>query len=132
MNQRIFPAIVPSSRKFVPGERPETQFRAQNGATTFVSFGNRPVDCQLELIFNNIDDSIAAEILDHYRSVLTSDYVMFDNDHGLGGMLPVLQSSVDSGTGDLKYRYSKPPEVTSVFPGVSSVVCSFTGYLFGG
>nr|BAR36023.1 phage minor tail protein [uncultured Mediterranean phage uvMED] len=129
---RKFPNLCPSSRKYVPGVRPETKFEAQNGVTTFVSFGSRQVNARLELVFNNIPDDDAVGILNHYQLCLADDYVTFDANHGLGGMATGLLAAVPSGAGALRYRYDGPPEVTSVFPGVSSVSCGFIGYLFAG
>ena len=127
-----FPALTPTTRKFTPGVRPETNFSSQNGSTTFVSFGNRMVDCKLELGFNNLDDTYALLILEHYRTTGPDDYVSFDSQHGLGGMLDTLIIEMNITNEGLQFRYAGPPEITSVFPGVSSVRCSFTGYLIGG
>ena len=129
---RKFPDVTPTTRSFTPGVRPETAFSSQNGSTSFVSFGNRMVDCSLELGFNNLDDTYALLILEHYRSTGPEDYVSFDAQHGLGGMLDTLIIEIDTANQGLKFRYANPPQITSVFPGVSSVRCSFTGYLIGG
>jgi len=129
--KRDFPQITPSSRRFKAGRRPETRFESQNGATVFVAFGNRKVNCELELTFTNIYDADVIAILNHYNSVLVDDYVVFTGSRGLGGMSDALRDAIPRGNEDLKYRYTEPPEVTSVYPGISNVVCKFTGYLFG-
>ena len=64
-----FPEIVPSSRSYKPGKRVESQFKGQDGSTTFVQFGYIFVDAELQLQFKNIPDSKAAEILENYYSV---------------------------------------------------------------
>ena len=131
MATRLFPAITPSSRSYLPGRVPETVFEAQNGATTFVQFGSIFVNAELSLEFKNISDSQASEILQHYLSVVGDDYVQFSNASGLGGMKVVLPDQVEKGSGAIKWRYEAPPEITSVYPGVSTVRCAFIGYLFG-
>ena len=129
---RKFPDLTPTTRKFTPGVRPETNFSSQNGSTSFVCFGNRMVDAKLELGFSNIDDTYAEDILAHYNSTGSDDHVIFDSNHGLGGMSDSLITRVNTLNSGLRFRYDGPPEITSVFPGVSSVRCSFTGYLIGG
>lgn len=131
MAVRRFPALTPTGRKYTPGRLPETRFQSQNGSTIFVQFGGYFVNAKLELTFENVRDEDAQAILVHYRSTVADDYVTFDKSHGLGGMTDNLITQVDTGKGTLRYRYDGPPEVVSVFPGVSSVSCSFIGYLYG-
>ena len=131
MAVRRFPSLTPTGRRYVPGRLPETRFESQNGSTVFVQFGGAFVNAQLELTFQNIRDEDAQAILVHYRSVVGDDYVTFDANHGLGGMTENLITQVDTGKDTLRYRYNGPPEVTSVYTGVSSVNCSFIGYLYG-
>ena len=131
MTQQTFPQITPTARTYTPGVQPETLFEAQDGSTTFISFGTRLVNCKLKLTFANIPDFRAAEILTHYRMVRTNDFVYFDRTHGLGGIDNSLLPLIDPGNQDLKYRYARPPQVKSVYPGISTVECEFTGYLFG-
>jgi len=130
--QRTFPALTPSTRSYIPGAQPETTFTSQNGSTSFITFGNRKVDCRLKLGFRNLEDNYAMLILEHYRITQTDDYVVFDSNHGLGGMTNDLVSEVNLTNQGLKFRYSRPPEITSVFPGISNVECEFTGYLLSG
>jgi len=131
MAVRRFPGLTPTSRRFKPGRLRETRFEAQNGATTFILFGGVFVNAELDLVFQNIKDDDARQILAHYRSVVGDDYVTFDKDHGLGGMADALITQVDTGSTELRYRYDGPPELESVYPGVSSVSCRFIGYLYG-
>ena len=131
MATRVFPQIQPSARSYTPGKIPETVFEAQNGSTSFVQFGSVFVNASLQLQFENIDDSRASEILQHYLSVVEGDYVEFGGTNGLGGIDSTLRSQIEKGTGTLKWRYENPPEIRSVYPGISTVSCSFIGYLFG-
>ena len=131
MATRQFPQLTPSARSYKPGRIPETVFTAQNGSTTFVQFGGAFVNAELTLTFTNINDEDAAEILAHYNSVVCDDSVVFSNTRGLGGMSNNLIDLVENGRDLLKYRYDGPPQIESVYPGVSNVTCAFIGYLYG-
>ena len=131
MARRDFPSITPSSRSYRPGKQPETVFRAQNGASSVIAFGNRFVDAELNMEFKNISDDKANLILEHYESVRNNDSAVFSINKGLGGMSTNLRGSVQNGNGVLRYRYKEPPSVESVYPGVSTVRCVFIGLLYG-
>ena len=145
-----FPNIVPSSRSYKPGKRVESQFKGQDGSTTFVQLGYLFTDAELKLQFKNIPDSQAAEILDNYYSLQGDDWLAFArNDHqgtglpvgGWGGLdgdgkyggelFKPLFNYVKGGYTHLRWRYAGPPQITSVYPGVSTVSCQFTGFLYG-
>lgn len=131
MAARSFPEIQPSGRSYSPGRIPETVFEAQNGSTSFVQFGSIFTNASLSLQFDNISDNQASVILQHYLSVVGDDHVEFGGTNGLGGIDSTLRSQLEKGTGAIKWRYDGPPEIRSVYPGISSVTCSFIGYLFG-
>jgi len=131
MAKREFPDLTPTSRSYTPGQIPETVFEAQNGSSVFVQFGGRFVNAELQMEFRNITDLDARLILAHYESVTGDDYVSFTANGALGGMSLDLTTAVEDGTGLLRYRYNKPPSIESVYPGVSTVRCSFTGFLYG-
>lgn len=126
-----FPNLKPSSRSYEPGSYPQTEFQAQNGAKTIVRYGNRRVDSKLRLSFENIPDADAARILDNYEAVNADwDYVRFTNENGAAGAGTSLAAYLkESGGSGLKWRYDKPPQVKSVYPGLSTVSCTFVGVL---
>lgn len=138
---RRFPQITPSARSFDPGTFPQTVFEAQNGATSVMRYSNKRVNAKLALSFQNITNEQVQEILQNYISVNDDwDYVYFaDKDPALDGLdsdvasslVPTLKSYLAGQPGGLRWRYTEPPKVTSVFPGVSSVECSFNAYLDG-
>ena len=78
----------------------------------------------------------------NYRtSMATFDSITFRSNNALVGLTDpyelfltgpsALETYVsESGTG-LKWRYAEPPQVESVYPGVSTVTCRFTGFLDG-
>ena len=96
-----------------------------------MQFGGALVNAELTLTFANINDSDAADILAHYNSMTGDDNVLFGDTRGLGGMSTRLQNQMETGRELLKFRYDGPPEITSVYPGISTVTCSFIGYLYG-
>lgn len=130
----VFPDLKPTSRNYAPGNYPQTKFKAQNGATTVVRFGNRRVESKLSLTFSNISDADANAILQHYELVNgnwgTVFFPPFTVDAGVEdpGLSAFMQEQNGSG---LQYRYAAPPTVQSVYPGISSVSCEFVGVLDG-
>ncbi len=148
-----FPKLTPSGRQYKPGEIPMSEFVSLDGTKTHLRYGNKRTDAQLSLSFTNLNDEEAGWILDHYRIVTqnwdTADektrWVTFSNDgmlKGVRGLTEVekepgyssdLRAHISSGSGGtdggLKWRYSSAPTVTSVFPGISNVSCSFVACL---
>jgi len=125
-----FPNIEPTSRAYNPGEFPRTLFESQNGSMTAVYFGDRPVNGTLELTFRNIVDDEAHQIINHYKRCNRTD--------GSGNWnyakLPLTATGPLAGIGDAelrstvgenqdnrRYRYANAPQVTSAFPGYSTV-----------
>ena len=134
MTAYAFPSLKPTSRSYSPGKYPQTEFQAQNGAMTVVRFGNRRVESKLSLTFSNIPDAEASAILQHYElvngnwgSVL---FLPFTADAGIEDATLSNYMKERGGSG-LQYRYDSPPNVQSVYPGISSVTCSFVGILDG-
>ena len=126
-----FPQINPSSRSFVPGRYPSTDFESLDGTKTHIRFGNKRVNATLTLGFSNISDADAALILANYENVNSDwDYVTFDRGYATSGVTDtsLLAYLKESGS-SLKWRYSGPPSVTSSFKGKSNVSCSFVACL---
>ncbi len=126
-----FPSLKPTSRRYQPGEYPQTDFVAQNGVRTVIRFGSRRVDSSLNLTFDNITDDEASSILANYEAVNSVwDHVTFTVDDGATGASSSLQDYLmETGGSGLRWRYEKSPTVTSVKPGLSTVSCSFVGVL---
>ena len=85
----------------------------------------------MTLGFSNISDADAALILANYEDVNSDwDYVTFDRGYGTAGVTNAnLLGYLKEATSSLKWRYSAPPKVTSVFDGISNVSCSFVACL---
>ena len=131
--EKPFPGcLTPTTRRYIPGTIPKTTFQAQNGATSFVYFGRKHVNAKLELEFRNIPDHKAGDILSHYQQLTEDDFVTFQGSTNdvYKGMDGDLRRHVEDGLGSLRWRYESPPQITSVYPGVSTVQCRFIGYLY--
>ena len=125
-----FPAIRPTSRSYKPGEYPQTEFKANNGAVSVIRFGNKRVDSQLTLEFSNISNE-AAQILDNYQQVNSDwDYINFTSSNGTLGIDDTqdLRRYIQEADSGLRWRYDSAPVVRSLTPGRSSVSC-ITGIL---
>ena len=134
--RRNFPNVRPTSRSYTPGNYPQVEFQAQNGAKTVLRYGNKKVDAKLSLGFTNITDSQASEILDLYEEVNSDyDYISFTSANALAGVnsssLVNNMSEIDSNGVKLRYRFDGPPTVSSVRPGRSNVQCKFVACLDG-
>jgi len=111
-----FPALVPTSRSYSPGDWPVKRFQAQSGAEVRILYGSQRVGATLELSYDNITDSQAQQFVDDYNSVLGTLRTFTLSTQALTGtsvgMTPPPQTA---------WRYSDTPAITSVRPGVSSV-----------
>lgn len=128
-----FPSgLKPTSRSYRPGKFPQIQFEALNGATTAIRYGQKAFNAQLTLTFANIDDTDAARIVNHYEErMATFANVTFSGATGLAGLGSTLSTQISESGSGLTWRYAEPPQVESVYPGISTVTCTFTGYLDG-
>tara|TARA_R100001463_G_scaffold67420_1_gene120920 strand:- start:354 stop:776 length:423 start_codon:yes stop_codon:yes gene_type:complete len=134
-----FPSdLSPSSRSYTAGEYPQAVFEAQNGAKSVIRYGNKQVNAKLTLGFTNISDENVMSILDNYKDVNSEwEYITFAKTKGLQGIESNdLSTTIRVGTSNylesgLRWRYSAPPSVTSVQPGINNVTCSFVACLDG-
>ncbi len=137
-----FPSLKPTSRSFKPGTYPSTTFESLDGTKTHLRYGNRRVNATLTLGFTNISDGAAGLIIQNYDDVNAEwNWVKFTeengvagiNDPGSGNLLTKEIRGAEGGDGTtrkgLKWRYSAPPTVTSVFTGRCNVSCSFVACL---
>jgi hypothetical protein len=130
MAAQAFPPIQPTGRSYSPGAFPQSEFKALNGATTVIRYGNRRSNSELRLTFQNISDANAATLLALYEQTMTTDdWIAFTAADGAAGASPDLANYLrEVGGSGLRWRFAEPPTVDSVVPGRSSVQCSFKGY----
>jgi hypothetical protein len=103
-----FPALVPSARTYIPGDLPQTRQVALSGVDSAYRLGNRRVEQQVTLTFNNISEANLLSIRSHYISM--------DGTYGIF----YLPSEVWSGyatppvplLSDYAWRYAGPPTIT--------------------
>jgi len=132
-----FPNIKPTSRSYTPGNYPQVEFVAQNGAKSVLRYGDKKVDAKLTLGFTNITDSQANEILEKYEEVNSVyNFINFPSSSALAGINDLglkrkFGEKDTSGNTLLRYRFDGPPTVTSVRPGRSNVQCKFVACLDG-
>ena len=127
-----FPPLVPSQRSYEPGGYAEEVFTARNGAVTRLRYGNQRSSSRLSLGFDNISDANAALILANYEQVTQpGNWVDFSAANVAAGASAQLVPWFTESSSSQHWRYSKPPSVTSVRPGISSVNCEFVGELEG-
>ena len=118
-----YPTIPPSGRSFIPGDFANAKYQAQDGAEFRILYGDKRVGMKLQLEYANITDAQAESFLDHYHEVQgTFQQFEFVNGGegakaGWAGNLDAL-GAVQWGS---KWRYEGPPQLRSVYPGVSSV-----------
>ena len=123
-----FPPIRPSQRTYKAGRFPEERFQAQNGVVTRIRYGARRVESELALVFENIRDFRAAEILELWRnSQSANDWIVFAVENVTAGLASELVPWISEETSGIRWRFAESPEVESVRPGRSTLRCRFIG-----
>ena len=100
-------------------------------------YGNKRVNATLNLGFSNISDADAGLIIANYENVMSEYKIVCIKDENAALAIDswFLKQEIrdNAGTGQtklgLRWRYSRPPSVTSVQPGISNVSCSFVACL---
>ena len=137
-----FPGMTPSSRSMTMGDLPSKTYRAMSGATVRRAFGNKKTQYNLKLQFTNIGDDAplrtdagtVAQILSHY-SAANGTFSSFDLGtamfNGMGDETQKYFRGSQPQSPEVKWRYAKPPEVKSVYVGISNVSVELIGELDG-
>lgn len=121
-----FPKIKPSGRSFTLGAFPTKVYRSLSGATVKRSFGNRAFGYQLNLEFTNIQDVQTNQLVDHYNNT-SGGFTRFTlPDDLFVGMHTALRGKIQAPS-QIRWEYAGPPEISSVFPGLSTVQVQLTG-----
>ena len=123
---QTFPALRPSARSFKPGEYPIRSYRSQSGVVSKRIYGNKPTNYELKLTFQNIDDSDAQQIVDHYLVVAPTLDGFKIPDQVFAGMSTGLEATIQAPS-NISWFYAAPPEVSSVFIELSTVEVSLIG-----
>lgn len=121
-----FPTAVPTQRNYDPGDWPTKTFSAQSGREIRIRYGDTRTNARLELSYSNVADSVAEEFLTHFLEVngTFSTFTLPDEARaGWSGTSAMFTPGGDTA----EYRYEKPPQISSVQPGISSISVSLVG-----
>lgn len=116
-----FPALTPTAMSFAAPEFPVRANTSLSGVTSRRLFGNRGSKATLDLSFDNITDSVAADIFAAWNDgqgqfdALTVPAALFN------GAAADLLVYLAEGGDDLTWHFASPPQLQRVAPGISSV-----------
>jgi hypothetical protein len=120
-----------------PGNFAGKFFRSQSGIEARVQYGNKTFDKTMDLEFNNITETNAASIHDHYlgcKGTLYTFNLLPDAKSGNVGFHNESSANIEDDRFSavpfgLRYRYAEPPQFNSVRPGRMSVTVRLIGVL---
>jgi hypothetical protein len=122
-----FPSsITPSKRDFTLGQYPTRVYRALSGNTVKRSFGNKPHSYQLTLQYDNIADDKVLEFINHYNTTSGGFSRFVLPNKIFSGMSAELRDTLKAPY-NIRWEYSGPPKVQSVYRGISTVSIDLTG-----
>lgn len=101
-----FPALIPSSRTFTPGEYPNTAYTSWSGVEGRVRHSNVMLSSSIRLSFLGLTESEMLSILSHYQGQLGSFTSFTIPDEVVSGL-----SILDLELTGYSWRYAEPPEV---------------------
>lgn len=131
MKTEELPSVTPTSRTFTPGVIPQTVFEAQNGATSFVRFGNVPIKSKLRLTYRNIDEETAYKFAAKYNFCITTNQgirISEKNKAVSDVKDPMLMGELARGEDDgLMWLFERPPAIEAVLSGRYNVTIDLVG-----
>lgn len=123
-----FPKIKPTQRSFTLGDFPVKIYRSLSGKVLRRSFGNKPFGATIDLVFENIPESTAKQIYDHYygqQGTLLGFTLPAEVYAGLSSSeLGQLFTQGGPNANTLEWLYSQSPEMESVYKGITTVSVS--------
>ena len=103
-----FPALVPSSRTYSPGNIPQSQQVSLSGVAAGFRRGNRRTEQTLSLSFTNLTEAQVNSIKSHYIDRQGSFDIFYLTSENWSGYttppVPILS--------DYAWRYASPPTIT--------------------
>lgn len=132
-----FPALRPTERTLNMGEVPIKTYRALNGAVVRRAFGNLRYNYELTLTFGNIKEKELCLIWNHYQDNLnalsgfnlpTSIFSGYNSDATVGRTNEGFLSRITALT-SIKWYYTQPPQIESVYLNISNVQVQLSGNL---
>lgn len=123
---RTFPSIKPASRQFTGGVFPTKIYRSLAGTAFKRSFGSKPGNFRMSVVFRNIKDDKTKQILDHYYET-AAGFSRFALPSAIFAGMSAELSPVVAQSALIRWEYENPPEVESVYNGISNVTVNFSG-----
>jgi hypothetical protein len=119
----ILPAICPTGRELILPDYPLSEGAWRNGAAAFPRpWSDIPVGAVLKLQYRNIAGQLAAQFLDCWRQSRMGLHALTLPAEVVGGIEDVdLAARILDPLG-LSWKFAKPAAVSSVMPGVNSVM----------
>ena len=125
------PLLTPNVRTFDPGNWPIRAYNAQNGTEIRILYGNQRYNLSIGLVYSNITDAQTELFLADYLSkngtfetfeLTVAEATAIFN--GWAGTPVALRAPAG-----VEWRYSAPPKVESVVPGVSTITIALKGVI---
>jgi hypothetical protein len=108
----LFPALAPSARGWQPGSPPVGVFTSMSGYETRMQYGSAAIGATLSLTWTTLTEAQIWQIIDHHQSAAGVEAFQ-------------LPAAVFAGMSrypwGATWRYSSPPSVTWLAPGLGSV-----------
>lgn len=128
----IYSTLVPTSRTFNPGNYAVKTYTALNGTEHRLLYGNTRTQMTLDLTFANIPDTDAAKIMNHFDEMRGTflTFLLEVDDEGVKGGWGAAGDGDDEfrlSANKGAWRYDEPPQLQSVFPGISTVTVKLRG-----
>ena len=124
-----FPALVPTSRSFDPGNYPVKSFATVNGIEHRLLYGSTRTQMTLQLTYDNIPDVDAATFMAHFDAMagtFLGFYILSEDTEVKGGYKGSAVFKMNANGGS--WRYESAPKMTSIRPGFSSVSVTLRGF----
>ena len=115
-----YPQLIPTSRSFNAGDFANKKYSAQDGAEFRILYGDKRVGMTLQLTYTNITDADASQFIDHYHN-MQGTYQQFDIGPDAKGGWQAGTAYIGAVYWCSQWRYDSPPQLQSVYPGISSV-----------
>ena len=124
-----YPQLVPSSRSFDPGNFAVKSYNAQDGAEVRFIYGDKRVGMKLQLTYQNISDTDAEAFINHFHK-MKGTFTQFLLGTGQAGAKKGWEGSANYLGAEFwgsRWRYESPPQLQSIYPGVSTVTVNLIG-----
>lgn len=122
-----YPSHAPTGRTFNAGDYSYKAFQSQSGKEVRILYGDKRTGMTLDLRYDNISDTKADDFIAHYDEV-KGGFTSFTLPAAFRTGWDGDTAAIDAATGN-QWRYSDPPAITSVRPGISSVTVRLVGVL---